>query len=194
MFRPWPNTNEKDTFLVLFPKKAALLHVSITGIFFVFISVCIFFSGKVFAAQGVTAITLLGLVIFGLLWVCTGYFFIKYLKVFLGRPLVTFLANREGVFLDISVKSKEAFFIPWTEINGFSIRKVTDPFWNEAGFKTRSDTLSISFTEKFGQNVPQYAKNVAVATKTEINLHADRIDLDLKNVVDKLSAMKARCS
>ncbi len=194
MFRPWPNTNDKDTFLVFFPKKTALLHVSITGIFFVFISVCIFFSGRVFAVQGVTAITLLGLVIFGLLWVCTGYFFIKYLKVLLGRSLVTFLANREGVFLDISVKSKDAFFIPWTEINDFSIRKVTDPFWNEAGFKTRGDTLSISFTEKFGQHVPQYAKNVAVATKTEINLHADRIDLDLKDVVDKLSAMKARFS
>lgn len=139
-------------------------------------------------------ITGIGIIVFGILWTCTGYFFIKYLRVILGKGLLTFLANKEGLFLDIGINPKEAFFIPWAEIEGFSTRNVNDPFWNEGGRRTRSYTLSISFTEKIGQKIPNHLKNVAAATKKEINLHATRIDLDLEDAVKKLNEMKTRFS
>lgn len=194
MFRSWPNCNEEDTLLVWFPKTVAFLNVFITGIFFIFSTVCLFFSGRIFVSAGITVMTAFGILVLGGFWLCIGYFFLKYLKIILGKRLLTFIANREGLFLDISTKSKEAFFIPWKEINGVAVRKVNDPFWHNGGFKTKSDTLSISFTEEVGQRMPKYAKNVAAATKREINLHSTSIDQDLEDAVDRLNAMKAKFS
>lgn len=176
--------------MVRYSKGRSFLNVIVTGMFFLFGSFCLFFGLRFVFLNPVTVMTSFGIAVLFLFWVTVGIFLVINLKHVMGTPAVRFIANREGLFLDITTNPKHAFFIPWQDVDRFQVREISDPFWAAGGVKSSSDTLSISFKQSNDNRLPRVVKNVALATQNEINLNSYTLDISLEEAVSKLSGMK----
>ena len=197
MLRQWPNLKEGDILIVRYSKASSFLNVIVTGMFFLFGLLMLLFAIRGFSDRRLdmsNTFHIIGTIILTIFVIVVGYFTISNLRNIIGTPNIRLVANSEGLFLDITMDKNQAFFIPWSDIETFQIRRISDPFWSQGGWKTKSDTLSIVFKKSANIKLPRIVKNVALANSNEIDLNSYTLDISLEEAVSKLSKMKQRYS
>jgi len=192
VLRSWPMLQDNEALIVRYPRSGSLANVIVTGMFFLFGAMSLFLGIRSFFQKPTTNMMVFGVVVLAIFVMIVGLFMVLNLRNFIGESDVRFVANREGLFLDITTHRNQAFFLSWKDIDKFRIRKVSDPFWGPGGWKTRSDTLSILIKPSANIQLPKIVKNVAAIRRNEINLNSYTLDISLEEAVSKLTEMKER--
>ncbi len=136
MLCQWPDLEKGDILIVGCSKVASFLNVIVTGMFFLFGLLMLLFAIKGFS-NGILDMSntshIVGIMILTVFVIVVGCFVISNLRNIITTPNIRLIANSEGLFLDITLDKNQAFFIPWTNIETFQIRRVSARFWSQGG-------------------------------------------------------------
>lgn len=190
MLRSWPESLDSQPVIVRL--KTGVLVVMITGIFSVIMSIVIpaviwaRFNHKLPEEIGTAGFVFLitMLLLFG--FIAIGGFSSS-VKNYL-KPGLRFVANREGIFMNITVHGQEAFFVPWNEI--VEIRQIEINI--AAGGRGRyiDDAIGIFLSETCSEKLPKVIKGVIGSEDNYIAFAQGTIDVALDDMLRKLNSMK----
>jgi hypothetical protein len=194
MLRDWPQASGAGMIEAKWPKNLAL--VLLTGFFA--IGICGLVPLLVYLkSQGqlpedlvktnfTVAMVVVG--IFGL--ICLGGFISSVKNYF--NPFTRFIANHEGMFMNITLRGQKAFFVAWHDLA--KIEKTQIKRTAGRGATHYVDALGIFIKDDAAVDVPQVKRGVENSTDRQINFPEDTLDKDLDQLLQQLNDLKKRHS
>lgn len=187
MLRSWPNLEDRDILVIRWPK--VVLPCLITGIFSVLLSIAIlvsiwaFINNKLPTGLLESIFVIVILILFDLVAILG---FVKSVRNY-SNPYTRFIANHEGVFFNIILGGKRAFFLPWSSIESINIDK---KYRSVGRYGSLIDVLLISFKQSPEHKLPSVLSNAFTDAQNNIYFYYDTLDVSLENIASRLNEMK----
>jgi hypothetical protein len=193
MIRSWPKILEDDDIAIKWPKNLGLvILLGIFSILFILLIpglIIMYLNGMVPKEVGLIGFAFVFLIIFLFGLVIIGGFIsaIKNQK----NPFIRFLANHEGLFMNITFKKKDAFYVSWNDIE--KIEKTTIKRSMSRGTMI-VDALGIFLKPSSNCTLPKVLRGVEDCTKEQINFAKDTLDYNFDELITKIIIMKDKYS
>jgi len=192
MIREWPQSASDDvtarwpknfSLLVLVGIFAAIMSILIPGLIYLYVA------GKMPEEIGFLSFIVL-MFFMGLFGVACIGGFVSSVKNY-RNPFLRFLANSEGLFMNITFKMKDAFFVSWGDIE--KIEKTIVKRSMSRGTQN-VDSLGVFIKNKSNIVLPKAMRGVEGCTKNQVNFPEDTLDTELDDLLEKLNSLKDNIS
>lgn len=99
------------------------------------------------------------------------------------------VANKEGLFLNITLRKNEAFYLPYQNILAIEKKKIKRSIFYPSIF---IDALSIKLMPGIDYTFPKVMRGVSAYSHRELNLAKDTLDMDLDSLIEQLKMLKEK--
>ena len=189
MIREWPKNLNSETITVRWQK--GIFPIIVTGIFSVLMSIVIpiviwaRLNNKLPEEMGTLSFIFLITMLLLFTFAAIGGL-ISSVKNYT-NPSIRFIANREGIFMNITFKQREAFFASWHDIE--EIKKI-EVKMGTGKERYRDIAVGIFLSESSSMNLPKVLRGVIGSGKNYIAFAKGTMDIDLYEIMEKLNCMK----
>ena len=189
MIREWPQSVSDDV-TARWPKNFSLLVL--VGIFATIMSILI--PGLIYLYVAGKMPEEIGLLSFLVLMFFVGLFGVACIGGFVSsvknyrNPFLRFLANSDGLFMNITFQMKDAFFVSWSDIE--KIEKTIVKRSMGSGGTQHVDSLGIFIKNESNIVLPKVMRGVEDCTKNQVNFPEDTLNKDLDGLLAKLNSLK----
>lgn len=190
--RSWPQSHGPETVIVRWPRNFSM--VVILGVFTLVFVVLIpgmlywYASGNFPSEIGLFSFLLVFLILSLFGFVIIGGF-ISGIKNY-RNPFMRFLADRDGIYLNITFKMKDAFFISWDDIKKIEKTQIKRSMGGSGGTMI-IDSVGIFLNPSSSVELPKVMRGVEQCTTQLINFPGDTLNVeDLDGLIKKINKIK----